>query len=132
MSIIQRATITKIENGELHLSICRAEACGACKAQSACASSGGGKEIVVADDGSGREVGDEVVLRVNRSQGVFAVVIAYLVPVVVVVGLLVILQSIGVREIVAGGAALGALVLYFVLIRIFRGRFETELTIEIE
>lgn len=132
MSIIQRATITKIENGELYLSICRAEACGACKAQSACASSGGGKEIVVADDGRGREVGGEVVLRVNRSQGVFAVVIAYLVPVVVVVGLLVILQSIGVREIVAGGAALGALVLYFVLIRIFRGRFETELTIEIE
>lgn len=132
MSIIQRATIIKIENGQLFLSICRPEACGACKAQSACASSGGGKEIVLEDDGRDRKVGDELTLKITHSQGFKAIVLAYLVPVALIVALLVGFQSLDTSEIVAGGVTLALVAVYFIILRIFRNKLETELTIEIE
>lgn len=132
MSITQHATITKIEDGQLFLSICRPEACGACKAQSVCSSDGGGKEVILADDGRGRVVGDEVVLKISRSQGFLAIILAYLVPVAVIVALLLGLQSVDISEVAAGGITLGVVVVYFILLRIFRNKLETELTIEIE
>lgn len=132
MSINQRATIIRIEEGRLYLSICRADACGACKAQSACSSSGGGKEIVLEDDGRGRVVGEEVTLKIGRSQGFRAVLIAYLVPVALIIGMLMGLQKMDIPEIVTGLATLGVVAVYFILLRIFRRKFETELTIEIE
>lgn len=132
MSIKQNATITKIESGQLYLSICRPDACAACKAQSACSSSGGGKEVILQDDNRGRKVGDDVVLKISRSQGFFAIIIAYLVPVAFIIGLLIGFKSAGASDALAASVALGALIVYFILLRVFRHKFETELTIEIE
>lgn len=133
MSIKQVATIIKIEDGNLHLSICRPDACAACKAQSACSSTGeSGGQMVLVDDGRGRQVGDQVVLKIGRSQGFLAIILAYMIPVVLIVGMLLVMQSIGVSEGLMGGLVLGVLILYFVLLRVFRRRFEGDLSIEIE
>lgn len=132
MSIIQQATITKIDDDKLFLSICRAEACGACKAQSACSSSGGGKEIILENDGRQREVGDQVNLKISRHQGFLAIMIAYLVPVALIIGILMWLQWLALSEVISGVITLAVIVVYFILLRVFRSKFETELTIEIE
>lgn len=133
MSIKQVATIVKIEDGNLYLSVCRPEACAACKAQSACSSGGeAGRSMVLADDGRGRKVGDQVVLKIGRTQGFLAIILAYMIPVALIVGLLLGMQAMQMSEGLMGGLVLGVLVLYFVLLRVFRRRFEGELSIEIE
>lgn len=132
MSITQLATITKIEDGILYLSTCSPDTCQGCKAQAACASSGGGKDIVLSDDGRGREVGDQVVLRISRSQGLRAVLIAYMIPVALIVVLLLGFQWLGISEMISACITLAVVVVYFIILRLLKNKLETELTIEIE
>ncbi|CDN32207.1 hypothetical protein BN938_2134 [Mucinivorans hirudinis] len=116
----------------LHLAICKQEACAACKAQSACATGKEGRNLVLADDGKDRKVGDEVVLTVTRAQGLSAVVLAYLLPVVLAITLLIVLQNFAFSEALIGTIVLGVLAVYFVILHIFRNKLQSELSIEIE
>lgn len=132
-TIRQKATIVKITKSDIELEVCRPEACAACKARSACTSeSEDGKRISLTNDGVPREVGDEVYLSITNAVGLKATLIAYLTPVVIVLILVLVLEHFNVGEKSAGAITLGALVLYFLLLRLMRTKLNKEITIQIE
>lgn len=134
-TIRQRATIVDITPSEIEVEVCRPEACAACKAKSVCSeggASGDGRRMTLLNDGQSYAVGEQIMLVMRRSSGLKAVVIAYLVPVFLIVAALLIFRSLQIREIVAAVATLGILGLYFLIVRLMRGRIDRELTIEIE
>lgn len=136
-TIRQNATVIRVTDAEIEVEVCRPEACAACKAKSVCSEGGstgegGGRKMTLINDGQGYVVGEQVMLVMRRSSGFKAVVIAYLVPVFVVVGTLLALQAAGVRDTVAALLTLGVLCLYFLVIRLLRGKINRGLTIEIE
>ena len=88
--------------------------------------------MTLVNDGQGYRVGEQIQLVMRRSAGLKAVVIAYLVPVVLVVAALLIFQATPMSDTTAALLTLGILVLYFVIIRLLRGRINNQLTIEIE
>lgn len=132
-TIRQSATVIRVDAAEIEVEVCRPEACAACKAKSVCSEGGGeGKRMTLVNDGQGYQVGEQIQLVMRRSAGLKAVVIAYLVPVVLVVAALLIFQATSMSDTTAALLTLGILVLYFVIIRLLRGRINNQLTIEIE
>lgn len=129
-SVRQSATVLTVTDAEITLEVCRAEACGACRAHSAC---GGSSErtMTLANDGQGYRVGEQVMLVMERSMGLKAVVIAYLVPVFLMIGTL-LLAGMWLSELVSGSLALLVLVIYMLMIRVFRGAISREISITIE
>lgn len=132
-TIRQSATVIRVDAAEIEVEVCRPEACAACKAKSVCSEGGGeGKRMTLVNDGQGYRVGEQIQLVMRRSAGLKAVIIAYLVPVVLVVAALLIFQATPMSDTTAALLTLGILVLYFVIIRLLRGRINNQLTIEIE
>ncbi|MDE5945275.1 MAG: SoxR reducing system RseC family protein [Rikenella sp.] len=132
-TVRQSATIVRLSDREIEVEVCRPEACGECKARSVCSEGGGqGKRMTLLNDGQGYTVGERIILVMRREAGLKAVVIAYLVPVFVIVASLLGFQAAQVRDTVAAVATLGVLGLYFLVVRLLRGRIDRQLTIEIE
>lgn len=132
-TIRQSATVMQVTPSELEVEVCRPEACAACKAKSVCSEGGGqGKRMTLINDGQGYHVGEQITLVMRRSSGLKAVLIAYLVPVFLIVAALLTFQALQVRDIIAAIVTLGLLGLYFLIVRLLRGRINRELTIEIE
>lgn len=88
--------------------------------------------MTLLNDGQGYTVGEQITLVMRRSAGLKAVIIAYLVPVFLILGALLVFQALHIGETLAAGLTLGLLGLYFLFIRLLRGRLQRELTIEIE
>lgn len=132
-TIRQSATVIRVDATQIEVEVCRPEACAACKAKSVCSEGGGqGKRMTLANDGQGYQRGEQITLVMRRSAGLKAVVIAYLVPVILVVAALLVFQTVQIKETVAAISTLVLLGLYFLVIRLLRGRLNRELTIEIE
>ena len=124
-TIRQSATVIRVDAAEIEVEVCRPEACAACKAKSVCSEGGGeGKRMTLVNDGQGYRVGEQIQLVMRRSAGLKAVVL--------VVAALLIFQATPMSDTTAALLTLGILVLYFVIIRLLRGRINNQLTIEIE
>ena len=73
-----------------------------------------------------RKVGDEVEVVLKKSMGYKAVFIAYGLPLVVLFAALMILNALGVGELYAGLGAIGAVVLCYLVIFLFRNKLSKE------
>lgn len=125
------ALITKIEEGILTVQIEVQEACGNCAARRVCGS-GENKTFEVIDDGLDRKVGDHVTLSITRSMGIQAMIISYMIPVILIIGVISLLTYLDLSDMIVGGSALGVTALYFFVLWFFRDRLLDQITIEIE
>lgn len=132
-TIRQSATVIRVDASEIEVEVCRPDACAACKAKNVCSEGGGqGKRMTLLNDGQGYRAGEQITLVMRRSSGLKAVVIAYLVPVFLIVAALLVFQTLHIKETLSALLTLGILGLYFLVIRLLGGRIKRELTIEIE
>ncbi len=119
----QQARIVSIDGDRIECAIDCGDACGGCKAKSVCSGLGGessNKKILsLISTNPNHKVGDVISVEISTAMGLRAVLLAYMLPVVLVIGLLLLLQSIGLSELWSGISALGALILYFVVIKVF-------------
>lgn len=117
----------------IDISLLPVAGCGDCKAKALCGMDGQDEKVVsvMVTDPSKFEVGEKVMVSVTRGMGIKAVVLAYIVPFFLLLGLLLFLLKVGAGEIVAGLSSLGAVAVYYVLLRIFRGRIDKEIAFKI-
>ncbi len=116
------------EDGSLHIRIVQSAACGGCSARSACNAAESMTKYVdaYAAEGEKIEIGDRVVVEVSKALGWKAVLLAFILPFLVLMAVLVLLVKIGVREWLAGIIAIAALVPYYIIIYLFRGKLQNE------
>lgn len=113
--------VTKVE-------IISESACGACHAKGLC-SLGDSKVKIVDLPTSGWsdiKVGDEVEVVLKASMGHKAVLLAYMIPLVILVAVLLALTSAGVDELRSGLAAIAAVAVYYFGLWLMRGRLRNE------
>lgn len=120
-------TVVHTEAERLYVRIVATSACGACHARGACGMGESQERIVevVASDASSYAAGDAVTVAVRRGVGTRAVVLAYVGALAVL--LVVLLTTVGAlawNERSAALAALGAVALYYTLLRLLRRRIE--------
>jgi sigma-E factor negative regulatory protein RseC len=114
-------------NGTVRVKIVQTSACAACKAKAMCASAESKeKEIEAIGDGL-LTVGDTAEVLVQQKLGWKAVLLAYILPFVVMLGVVVIgngLQVIG--EEIVGTIALCAMGVYYIVLGFFKDKIQKE------
>jgi len=110
-----------------------AAACGACHAKAGCAMSGAQEKLIqVRPSLQQFEVGEEVNVVMKQSLGTRAVMLAYVLPLVVLVASLLILFSVGLPEGIAGLLSLGILAAFYATLYFFRSKLDKEFNFNIE
>ncbi len=103
-------------------------ACGSCHARSLCGlGDAKTKAVEVPTRGwDNYKVGDEVDVTLKASMGHKAVWLAYVLPLLLLVAVLLVLSACGVHELYAGLGGLGAVAVWYLVLWMLRGRLKNE------
>lgn len=117
-NICHKAKVIKIENNLIHTIVESTSACGSCAAKGMCnLSERTDKEVIVkTTDAENFKVGEEVILEIQPKMGLKAALIAYALPLIVILSIVVVLSLFIKNEIVIGLSALFGAVIYFFLL----------------
>ncbi len=118
----QKATIIEKNGSQL---LCRVEcsdACQGCAARKVCSNGEEkeGKTLTLISHNDEHQVGDVINVEVSNAMGLKAVLLAYILPVFVIIAVLLVLQELGCSELTAGLSAIGAMALYFICVKVFK------------
>ena len=123
--IQHQGIIERIEKYKVFVRIEQMAACSACHARSACLAADKKEKIIEVDDPSGMyAVNEQVLISARSSTGFFAVVIAFAIPLVLVIAALVIGINRSGNECIAGLAGLSVLIPYYFILHIFRHKLK--------
>jgi len=127
-SVSHKGKVIKMTPQVTTVSILQHGACSACHAAGLCGMADlAEKTVEVATDPyASYGVGDEVEVLLKASMGMKAVWLAYFIPLLIVVAVILGLAALGVGEVAAGVSGLGALALYYLLLWLFRDRLKNE------
>lgn len=103
-------------------------ACGACHAKGLCSLGDPKVKMVEVPTSGWSDIrpGDEVEVVLKASMGHKAVLLAYMIPLVLLVAVLLVAVSAGVGELYAGLAAIAAVAVYYFGLWLMRGRLRNE------
>ena len=103
-------------------------ACGSCHAAGLCGMADVEEKAVElpTDPYASYGVGDEVELVLKASMGMKAVWLAYVIPLLVLLGVILLLFVLGVGEVVSGLCGIAAVGVYYFLLWLFRDRLKNE------
>lgn len=104
-------------------------ACATCRAAKACGM-GESKDKVVSlltASASRYEVGEEVMVSIEKRMGIKAATYAYIFPFFIMVLVLLVMFQVGFTETVAGLSSLGSIGIYYIVLYFFRHRIEKEI-----
>ena len=125
-------TVTQVTDGQLHITIECHSACTHCQSNKNCGfAESKEKEVVVDHADSGRyQVGDAVAVEIRESQGLLAVLIAYLLPAILGLTLLVVTYHPW-GELLSALSTLAFFALYALVLRLFRPRLQRRFTYQV-
>jgi sigma-E factor negative regulatory protein RseC len=118
--------VEKVEGDKATVRIMSVSACSACKSKGACSISEMKEKLVEVHLKEFQDVktGDSVNVAIKQKQGDKAVILAYAIPMIVFIGILVLLTKLNASELLAGLAALAGVGAYFLILRLFKGKIE--------
>ncbi|WP_125869918.1 SoxR reducing system RseC family protein [Williamwhitmania taraxaci] len=125
--------VVEVTRNSVRISIVSASACGSCHAKSACSlSESTEKDIVVDNHGLQLHVDDQVKVILQRSLAMRAVVFGYVLPLFVMLGVLIAASELLGSEIMAGLWSIGAVVVYYLMLNVFKKRLEAKFVFRVE
>lgn len=126
--ILHEGRIVEITPDFTSVEIVRSSACSQCHAKGLCGFSEDETKVVMlpTDPYSEHKVGDSVNLALKRTMGLKAVWISYVIPLIILMILVLSLSPVIGNELWTGLAAVGGVALYYLVIRLLRGRLNSE------
>lgn len=121
--------VKSVADGVVCVEITSHSACASCNAKGVCGASESAEKIIEVHTAQSAQfaVGEAVVVSADRRMGITAVVLAYVVPVVFLLGALIAASEIGINEGVAALSALFAVIVYYILLWIFRNKINNKI-----
>lgn len=133
--ISHTGVVESIEGGRVNVRIVQTSACAACKVAGHCSAAESKEKVVQVDDSVAARrcnVGDKVNVAMTASRGRNAVILAFVIPFIVLVGTLVLCLRITGNEGIAALAGLGSLIPYYACIYLFRNKIARHFSFVIE
>ena len=126
-TIEHQGVIISIDGKVAHVKIEQTSACASCHVKSVCGASEKSEKIVDANiiDAS-LKVGDQVTVIGQKSLGIQAILLAYVLPFIVIVSMLFIVNIFTSNELVIGTCALASLIPYFAILRLMRNKIQAK------
>lgn len=131
-TISHKGIVTSISDNALLVEIPVQTACDGCHASKACSMGKDTRQIKVDNFSGSYTIGQPVVLTIRQNLGRWAVVLAYVVPLLVLFPALLAGQRMFGNENLAALTAFGAVALYYLLLFLFRSRISRAITIAIQ
>jgi len=119
--------IQHIDGNKVQVLIIQSSACSACHAKSTCTAADSAEKIIEAigvDDSL--KVGDEVIVHGQRSLGLKAVLLAFVIPFLLILFCLFILRYFIENEAISGTIALAVLIPYYIMLSFFRNKLKAK------
>jgi sigma-E factor negative regulatory protein RseC len=125
--------ITHIDGTKIQVQIVQLSACSSCHAKGACSASDMDEKLIdVESNDLTLKIGDQVQLLGESSMGLFAVLLAFVIPFLLILLSLLILRSYTSNEALSGTIALGVLVPYFIILSLFNNKLKNKLKFTVE
>ncbi len=126
--ITHKGRIVAIDPDITTIEIVSEAACASCHAKGLCGLGEQQKKLIEVRTSAWhpRQIGDEVEVVLKKSMGYKAVFIAYGLPLVVLFVALMVLGSLGIGELYTGLGAIGAVIICYFVIFLFRNRLAKE------
>lgn len=126
--------VTKVEKGKITVLMHVLSACSSCKGHEKCAFVDKADKVVEikTSDWEKYSVGDSVIVSVNDSLGLLAVLLAYLLPAIIIIGSVILISIITNSELLAAIIPIAVTVLYFFILYRVRGSLERKFSFGIE
>lgn len=126
-AIEHQGIIIDIDGKLAHVKIEQTSACASCHVKSVCGASDKSEKIIDANimDKS-LKVGDQVTIIGQKSLGIQAVLLAYILPFIVIIATLFIANIFTTNELIIGTCALASLIPYFVVLRLMRNKIQAK------
>jgi sigma-E factor negative regulatory protein RseC len=120
-TITHEGIITAIHNETIDVTILAQSACSACHSKNMCSLSEMKEKVIHVNKVSGDwAMGENVKVVMTESLGIFATVLAYIIPILIIVGVLSALTLLSVPEYIVGITIIGSLTVYFFGLYFFR------------
>jgi positive regulator of sigma E activity len=127
--IEQKGIVEEINNHRVKVRVQPEAACGDCSARGICSLFGTSDRIIeVYNKSQQLSIGDHVMISISQGMGNKAVILGYLIPFILLISVLVIFTSLGIKEWITGLVALTTLVPYFIILNLFRNRLNRNIT----
>ncbi len=125
--------VTHIDGTKIQVQIVQLSACSSCHAKGACSASDMDEKLIDAETtDTTLKIGDQVQLAGESSMGLFAVLIAFIIPFLLILISLFILRSYTTNEALSGTIALGVLVPYFIILSLFNKKLKNKLKFTVQ
>ena len=126
-TIEHQGVIISIDGKVAHVKIEQTSACASCHVKSVCGASEKSEKIIDANllDTS-LKIGDQVTVIGQKSLGIQAILLAYVLPFIVIVSMLFIVNIFTTNELVIGTCALASLIPYFAILRLMRNKIQAK------
>lgn len=126
-TIEHQGVIISIDGKVARVKIEQTSACASCHVKSVCGASEKSEKIVDANllDTS-LKIGDQAIVIGQKSLGIQAVLLAYVLPFIVIVSMLFIVNIFTTNELVIGTCALASLIPYFAILRLMRNKIQAK------
>lgn len=119
--------VSGIQGDRVHVLIEQTSACAACHAKSMCVSSDKSDKIIEAIGGNQEfTIGEKVMVIGQRSLGLKAVLLAYVLPFIIILTALFVFDIFFDNELIIGTCSLGSLLPYFLLLRLMRNQLQAK------
>ena len=130
-SISHKGVVIKVTPQVTTVSFTQHGACSECHAAGLCgmgdmADMAEKAVEVPTDPYTKRQVGDEVEVLLKASMGFKAVYLAYLIPLLIILAVILGLLALGVSEVISALAGLGAVAAYYLVLWLCRGKLQKE------
>jgi sigma-E factor negative regulatory protein RseC len=126
-TIEHQGVIISIDGKIAHVKIEQTSACASCHVKSVCGASEKSEKIIDANlmDAS-LKIGDQVTVIGQKSLGIQAILLAYVLPFVLIVVILFFANIFTTNELVIGTCALASLIPYFAVLRLMRNKIQAK------
>lgn len=133
-TISHEGIVTKITDDELEIKILAQSACAACHAKGACGMGDQAEKILTVPRPKGRDfaLNQKVNVRMAIGQGNKAAVLAYLIPIVLLLAVLFVCLGLGMNEGLAALVSIIALVPYYIVLYLKRDQLKKRFEYSIE
>lgn len=131
--IEHRGKVLAIDGDRIDIEMTVESACATCSVAKACGMGESKDKIVslLTTTAGMYEVGEDVVVSIEKRMGIKAATYAYIFPFFIMVAVLFIMFGAGFSETVSGLSSLGAAAVYYIILGFFRHRIEKELVFKI-
>jgi sigma-E factor negative regulatory protein RseC len=120
--INHEGVVQKKNDKSVTVSITTVTACSGCHAEDLCSQSGKAEKIIEVTGNFNVKPGDPVTILMKQSMGYAALLLGYILPLIAVLAILVIMNSLKIPELFGGLTSIAILIPYYIILFLFRKR----------